>query len=70
MHIREEPEADEGLGLEDQPERQLDGVPLEVQEAWICEDLMFVLQVRSLHCKGCDAAMLIRPGSRGHLDTL
>jgi hypothetical protein len=23
----------------------LDGVPLEVQEAWICEDLLFVLQV-------------------------
>jgi hypothetical protein len=23
----------------------LDGVPLEVQEAWICEDLSFVLQV-------------------------
>ncbi len=27
-------------------ERLLDGVPLEVQEAWICEDLMFVLKVR------------------------
>jgi len=26
--------------------RRLDGVPLEVQEAWICEDLIFVLQVR------------------------
>lgn len=26
--------------------RNLDGVPLEVQEAWICEDLIFVLQVR------------------------
>lgn len=25
--------------------RALDGVPLEVQEAWICEDMMFVLQV-------------------------
>ncbi|EIW70708.1 gamma-tubulin complex component 2 [Tremella mesenterica] len=24
--------------------RLLDGVPLEIQEAWICEDLMFVLQ--------------------------
>ena len=24
--------------------RRLDGVPLEVQEAWICEDLIFVLQ--------------------------
>ncbi|WVQ80641.1 hypothetical protein IAT38_002746 [Cryptococcus sp. DSM 104549] len=31
----EEPEEDERL---------LDGVPLEVQEAWICEDLLFVLQ--------------------------
>lgn len=27
-------------------ERLLDGVPLEIQEAWICEDLMFALQVR------------------------
>ena len=27
-------------------ERKLDGVPLVVQEAWICEDLRFVLQVR------------------------
>ncbi|RSH87478.1 hypothetical protein EHS25_003388 [Saitozyma podzolica] len=26
------------------PARMLDGVPLEVQEAWICEDLLFVLQ--------------------------
>lgn len=26
--------------------RMLEGVPLEVQEAWICEDLIFVLQVR------------------------
>ena len=34
----EELNADEG--------RRLDGVPLEVQEAWICEDLIFVLQVR------------------------
>ena len=25
--------------------RQLDGVPLEIQEAWVCEDLIFVLQV-------------------------
>lgn len=29
--------------------RLLDGVPLEVQEAWICEDLLFVLQVGSHH---------------------
>jgi hypothetical protein len=28
-------------------QRLLDGVPLEVQEAWICEDLMFALQVRT-----------------------
>lgn len=27
--------------------RLLDEVPLEVQEAWICEDLLFVLQVSS-----------------------
>jgi hypothetical protein len=26
-------------------ERKLDGVPLAVQEAWVCEDLRFVLQV-------------------------
>jgi hypothetical protein len=26
-------------------ERLLDSVPLEIQEAWICEDIMFVLQV-------------------------
>lgn len=36
---------------EDEPqqveERLLDGVPLEIQEAWICEDLMFALQVRT-----------------------
>ena len=30
----------------------LDGVPREVQEAWICEDMMFVLQVRvSAFCR-------------------
>ncbi|KAK8864313.1 hypothetical protein IAR55_001560 [Kwoniella newhampshirensis] len=29
---------------EEQASRLLDGVPLEVQEAWICEDLLFVLQ--------------------------
>ncbi|OCF40305.1 gamma-tubulin complex component 2 [Kwoniella heveanensis CBS 569] len=29
---------------EGEEERLLDGVPLEVQEAWICEDLLFVLQ--------------------------
>ena len=55
MHIREEPDVDEGPGLGNQPERQLDGVPLEVQEAWICEDLMFVLQVSPLYASGCDA---------------
>lgn len=27
------------------PERLLDEAPLDVQEAWICEDLLFVLQV-------------------------
>jgi gamma-tubulin complex component 2 len=35
----EEVDGDESEG------RRLDGVPLEVQEAWICEDLIFVLQV-------------------------
>ena len=39
------------LGLDEADEdgsegRRLEGVPLEVQEAWICEDLIFVLQVR------------------------
>jgi hypothetical protein len=28
--------------------RLLDGVSLDVQEAWICEDMMFVLQVSRL----------------------
>ncbi|WVQ72425.1 hypothetical protein IAR50_001977 [Cryptococcus sp. DSM 104548] len=31
------------LAIEEE-ERLLDGVPLEVQEAWICEDLLFILQ--------------------------
>lgn len=35
---------DEAEEEEDQG-RRLDGVPLEVQKAWICEDLIFVLQV-------------------------
>lgn len=26
------------------PRRLLDGAPLDIQEAWICEDLMFILQ--------------------------
>ena len=36
-------------GAEEQPvvSRLPDGVSLDVQEAWICEDMMFVLQVRS-----------------------
>lgn len=35
-------------------ERLLDDVPLEVQEAWICEELLFALQVRpaDLHIWG------------------
>lgn len=37
------------IAQDEQPEestdRLLDGVPLDVQEAWICEDLTFVLQV-------------------------
>jgi hypothetical protein len=37
-------ELDEADGDESEG-RRLDGVPLEVQEAWICEDLIFVLQV-------------------------
>jgi gamma-tubulin complex component 2 len=34
--------------MEEDETRKLDGVPLEVQEAWICEDLIFVLQVSLL----------------------
>ena len=35
-------------------ERSLEGVPLEIQEAWICEDLLFALQVsRSLYTGLC-----------------
>jgi len=38
-----------GDGMEEEPiQWLLDGVPLEVQEAWICEDLMFVMQVRDV----------------------
>lgn len=32
-------------GQSEEKSRLLDGVSLEVQEAWICEDMMFVLQV-------------------------
>ena len=38
-------EVDAEEAEEEQVERLLDGVPLEIQEAWICEDLMFALQV-------------------------
>jgi gamma-tubulin complex component 2 len=38
---------DEDMEMEDET-RKLDGVPLEVQEAWICEDLIVVLQVSLL----------------------
>ena len=31
----------------DEVETLLDGVPLEIQEAWVCEDLLFALQVSS-----------------------
>jgi hypothetical protein len=36
---------DDTDGTEAVRERLLDSVPLEIQEAWICEDIMFVLQV-------------------------
>jgi gamma-tubulin complex component 2 len=36
---------DEDEELARERERMLGGVPLEIQEAWICEDIMFVLQV-------------------------
>lgn len=32
----------------DSVETLLEGVPLEVQEAWVCEDLLFALQVGGL----------------------
>jgi len=47
--------------------RKLDGVPLEVQEAWICEDLIFVLQVRLSSIQG---VKLTDAGSRGKPDTV
>jgi len=31
----------------DEVETLLNGVPLEIQEAWVCEDLLFALQVSS-----------------------
>lgn len=42
--------ADEEADIDEKLEeaRLLDGVPLEVQEAWICEDMMFVLQVSAI----------------------
>lgn len=41
---------DEGEEEEEETGIRLDGVPLEVQEAWICEDLIFVLQVSLADC--------------------
>jgi len=43
VHIRVE--IGEGEDEVDDVETLLDGVPLVVQEAWICEDLLFALQV-------------------------
>jgi hypothetical protein len=53
---REESEVDVASEEEGEADvdRLLDGVPLEVQEAWVCEDLMFALQVR-------DHSKLVRP---------
>jgi len=48
--------------------RKLDGVPLEVQEAWICEDLIFVLQVRLSSTN--PGVKLTDAGSRGKPDTV
>jgi gamma-tubulin complex component 2 len=45
LDVRDDAEV-EGLDEEEGLGMKLDGVPLEVQEAWICEDLIFVLQVR------------------------
>jgi gamma-tubulin complex component 2 len=52
-------------------ERLLDGVPLEVQEAWICEDLVFVLQVSS-GARVCDREGELADGigCRGAADTI
>jgi gamma-tubulin complex component 2 len=43
VHIRVE--VGEGEDEVDAVETLLDGEPLEIQEAWICEDLLFALQV-------------------------
>lgn len=69
MQIREEERAvDEEM--EGQPERQLDGVPLDVQEAWICEDLMFVLQVSLIQISTGRYDADTIAGSGRHPDTL
>lgn len=54
-------EDEEDLGqAEVVEERLLDGVPLEVQEAFVCEDLLFILQVSA----GCVVDRALREGSR------
>ena len=42
VHIRVDMDGDDEPVVE---ERLLDDVPLEIQEAWICEELMFAFQV-------------------------
>lgn len=70
LKLRDAAEVDGPHEVEDTG-RQLDGVPLEVQEAWICEDLIFVLQVRLFfrYCKTLEPA-LTETGRRRRADTL
>lgn len=50
-------------------DRLLDDVPLEVQEAWICEELLFALQV-SIVVSTSSAAVAHMSGRRGTTDTV
>lgn len=57
-------DGDEG---EADDQSKLVGVPLEVQEAWICEDLMFVLQVSRRITSILKTETLTRKGIEGSL---
>lgn len=57
-------DGDEG---EADDQSKLIGVPLEVQEAWICEDLMFVLQVSRRITSILKTETLTRKGIEGSL---
>ena len=52
-------------------ERLLDDVPLEVQEAWLCEDLLFVLQVSiPKPLEQPSEADMLNVGHRGLVDSV